>query len=496
MRKMVKRVGTWALSASLALSVIGLVGPLRTEAASKPKLSKSTVTFASPTAKAQTITIKNLKTSNVKSITINNDWKEWMTIKKKGKNKLVITPKRSSGDITYGVSISIQYKKPVNGYYSDYLSFKKIKIKGSSKIAIKTAADLCNIRGSSYEYHRWQYYLANDIDMTGKGVAKNPGQYGSDVFTGIYLDGKGYSIKSDTPIFHNIGGVVKNVVFDVNMNCTVSKNDAATKIWSEYAYNQTYGGLAPIIYNSGTLENCKATGSITVNLDKEVNYKLSDGTPNHMTDHNIAGLVEMNEGHNGVIKNCVSDVKITVTESNNAGNWICVGGLVAENYGYSGNNGKIIESQFSGNIQIKDSTSFVYAGGIYSWGNGEVRDCLNTGTVIAPGSSLGGGAGIGGQSGSIVERVLTTGNVDVGLHGFTVGENSAANGMLPEYKNAYYLTSKSDGFNWIGNPVEVPGTKGISDAELTDQSTFVGFDFDKVWVMGANGPELRNLPKF
>ena len=31
----------------------------------------------------------------------------------------------------------------------------------------------------------------------------------------------------------------------------------------------------------------------------------------------------------------------------------------------------------------------------------------------------------------------------------------------------------------------------ISKSELKDESTFVGFDFNKVWKMGANGPELR-----
>ncbi|MEE3467382.1 MAG: hypothetical protein VZQ83_02970 [Eubacterium sp.] len=52
----------------------------------------------------------------------------------------------------------------------------------------------------------------------------------------------------------------------------------------------------------------------------------------------------------------------------------------------------------------------------------------------------------------------------------------------------------SDGFNYIGNAFEVTGTHGIEDSELTNQSTFFGFDFDKVWKMGANGPELQNVP--
>jgi hypothetical protein len=213
-----------------------------------------------------------------------------------------------------------------------------------------------------------------------------------------------------------------------------------------------------------------------------------------MTYHNVAGLVEENASYEAVIKNCVSDMNITVTESNNAGNWICVGGLAAENYGYSGNNASIIESRFSGKIAVKDATSFVYAGGIYSWGNGDISDCLNTGSVTSNSGSFNWAAGICGEGGTSVKNVLTTGSVNFGLFGMSVSVESLSNGVLPTYENAYYLKSRSEGFNYLGNPFEVPGTKGISDAELTNQATFTGFDFENVWKMGANGPELRNLP--
>lgn len=470
------------------------------QAAKKVKLSKGTVIFSSPTAKAQTITIKNLKTSNVKKITIYNDWKEWMTIKKKGKNKIVIKPKRSSGDLTYGVAISIEYKKPVNGAYSEYLPFKKIKIKGSSKINIKSAKDLCNMRAGSYSIHRWKYYLTKDINMTGKGVVKNPGEWGSDVFSDIYLDGKGHSIKSNTPIFHSVGGIIKNVVFDVNMKCTVSKKDAVTKIWSKYCYNSTYGGVAPIIYNNGTLLKCKSKGSISIVYDKGLEYGGNDGTvKSTMSYANVAGLVEENCSSSAIIKQCKSEVNITFTEKNNVNPFIYVGGLVAENYGYSGNKqyGSIVESEFSGKIHIKDTNAFNYSGGIYAWGGGFVKDCLNTGSVKSDSASFPYAAGIAGTSGSKVERVFTVGDVNYGLYGNFISKESVENKYIPTFKNAYYLKSKSDGFYYLNSsePVSVPGTKGVTDEELLKKETFKGFDFNKVWKMGTKGPELRNVCK-
>ena len=483
---------------ALALAVVVLLSNSSFEsfAASAPKLSKTTLTFASPNAKAQTVTIKNLKTKYVKKITIYNDWKEWLTIKKKGKNKLVITPKRSSGDITYGISISIQYKKPVDGRYSDYLMFKKIKIKGKSTIAIKTAADLCKMRAGSYTTHRWNYYLANDIDMTGKGMVKYPGEWGSDTYSDIYLDGKGHTIKSDTPIFNSVGGVLKNIVFDVNINCTVSKKDANTVIWGKVHYNG-YGGLAPIVYNNGKIMGCKSVGTITVNMDKDVTYTMSGGGESKITTANIAGLVEENTCTDAVISQCKSEVDITVNFAPDVTPFTYVGGLVTLNYGYSGNSqyASIIESQFAGSIKIVGAMSFAYAGGITGNNNANIKDCLNTGSVSNDSGSMPYAAGINGIGGEkAVERVLTVGDVKYGLLGNSISESSLEDGRMSEYKNAYYLSTKSDGFNYLGNPVEVPGTKGIYEEELVKQETFEGFDFEKVWKMGENGPELRNVP--
>ena len=66
-----------------------------------------------------------------------------------------------------------------------------------------------------------------------------------------------------------------------------------------------------------------------------------------------------------------------------------------------------------------------------------------------------------GGGGVHVERVLTTGNVNYGILGRTVSETDV---------------------------------HGITEEELKEQSTFSGFDFDKVWKMGEQGPELRGVP--
>lgn len=483
----------------LLLVAIAFAIPVRVaDAAKKPKLSKTTLTFSSDSAKAQTITIKNLKTSNVKKLTVTNDWKLWIDVKKKGKNKIVIKPKRS-GKVTYGVGVRIEYKKPVNGSYSEWLSFKKIQIKGSSKIPIKTAKDLCAIRGSSYSVHKWQYYLANDINMTGKGIVKD--EYGSKAFVDIYLDGKGHKIISDTPVFQTLGGTIKNVTFESNYNCTVSKNDAITKIWSDYYV--VNAGIAPIInFTGGTISGCKATGKMVINYDKDVTWMPVGGTdPSNASEIRVGGLVGEN-GNSSVITGCKSDVDINITFGKDQNHFTYVGGIASLNYGYSGNKqyATISESMFSGNILINDNYSFAYAGAICGQNNANIADCLNIGSVKVrcndQVNTIGGACGMGAIGGSAsVKRVLTAGDVDFGLYGSSVSDSSIANNTIPKFENAYYLKSKSEGFNYMQNAFAVSGVKGIEDAELTSEATFAGFDFGKVWVMTAEGPRLRNVAK-
>ena len=94
-----------------------------------------------------------------------------------------------------------------------------------------------------------------------------------------------------------------------------------------------------------------------------------------------------------------------------------------------------------------------------------------------------------------MERALTVGSVNYGIYGQNIYESSLEDDKFnSRFKDVYYLKSKSDGFNYSGNAFEVPGVHGVDDAGLKNQSTFAGFDFDKIWQMGENGPELRNVP--
>ena len=486
MKQFFKQISALLLSAMLVLSVISLI-PAKADAAAQPKLSKTKLTFASPKAKAQTITLKNIKASQIKSVRINNQYKDQVTVKKISNVKFSVKPKLA-GEVT-SIVINVKYKKNINGMTEGFFYLQNIKVKGHSDIAIKSAAQLMNMRSYTKKY--WTYYLAKDIDLTGKGYVQD--KYKNAGYTDFVLDGKGHTIKSDTPIFKSNAGTIKNIVFDVNMKCQVSKKDAITKIWGGEPSNSTQGGVGPIMDNTyGKVIGCKSIGKIEIIYDKPVTWtpyggSASDASP--IAEAFVGGLVAFN-GY-GSIKQCSSDVKITFKSTVDLAPSVYIGGITGRTSNMEPyNTGTVTECVNTGNIQYS-SNSFAYGGGICGDCHGYITDCLNTGSVKNTGNFQVNGAGILGTSGGNgkIKNVLNTGDVNAGLYG------NQGFGEDPKFTNAYWLSSKSAGFfNVLQQAVEVPGTKGITGEELTSQATFSGFDFNKIWKMGATGPELKNVP--
>ncbi len=438
-------------------------------AAKKVKLSKTSLTFASDKAKAQTVKVQNIKTSNIKSLTIINGKTVWFSAKKKGKNKIVVTPKRSSPKQTTSISITVEFKKPIKGDYRAYLDIKNVRVKGSSKIAVKTAKQLCNLDTHGCTENRWTYYLANDIDMTGV----DPIDYR---YTDLNFDGKGYKIISDRPVFKSVYGTIKNVVFKCNYNMTASKDDGTTKLLKNSDY------IAPIMSTSiAAVSKCKSIGNIVVNYDK----KLSD-----ILDVKISGLVGNND-LTSKITQCKSEVDVVIDVSDSSFvDYFYVGGLVNQNV----DSASISECEFSGSISIGYMTPF--AGGICSCGGGKISDCLNTGDVKKKEPNYSNAcAGIISSSSGTIERSVTIGNTDTAVYYRRMLETDIESD-LPKMNGLYYLISKATAVAYAdeNKPFDVPGITGVSDGELTAEGVFSELDFNNIWKMTDQGPKLRNVP--
>ena len=443
-------------------------------AASGVKLSKTSLTFASDKAKAQTVTIKNIKKSNIKSVKISYYSKTWIKIKKKNKNQLVITPKLSTGN-NYGiVDIIVEFKKPIKKEYRAYLSIKSIKIKGKSQIPVKTADDFLKMTGNC-DSNKWTYYLANDIDLTGKGY-----WHGRSSDNYIVFDGKDHKIISDGPAFESFSGKMKNVIFECNYDMKTSKNDVASSLLKES------NAIAPVMEMNtlATMTHCKSTGSININFDT----KTADAQ-----NFYIAGLVS-NNYYSTKVSQCKSDVDIRITVADTDYiHGLYVGGLVASN----NNNAQITECEFSGSIYTDYRWPFLAGICVHNDNTGRISDCLNSGSVSSAVpydytagicTSASESTGDGG-----IYRVLNTGSVRAALYGGLTDQDDLDYNQLPKFEYAYYLKSKSTAVLYRTDPIAIPGAIGITDDELIDQSVFAGFDFDKVWTMTAEGPRLKNV---
>ena len=479
-----KRIRGILLLALLAAGMIVLTG---TGSKAAVKLSAKKVTFAKPSTGSKTITIKGVKTSNIKKLTVSSSNPKIAKASKKGKNKVVI--KAGYAGETY-VYITAEYKKPVKGSYSFYGSVT-VKVKGTSKIPVKTAKDLTEIQ----EYNEnWTYVLKNDIDMSGVSLPLKNKWNERISLSNTTLDGDGHTIKNlNGPFLSCLGGTLKNIKFEnFKINCkNTDKSDLRNEI--------SHGNAAALIqYTSvGKIVNCKVSGSITLTFEGDDNFDSKDSGQVFYLEY-VGGLVGRNQS-NAAIERCVSDVDITLdySKSTDASRCPHVGGICGDNSGSDYKTNTIKQCVNSGDIKTINGNCFV--GGLSGMDNrSEYEDCLNTGHIY---NIMDSGeeetkkttyAGlIGWPSASTkMTNCLNNGKSSFGISGWPTNTDSE----MESFTNVYNAEGKTIYmFNYLQDPFEIPGTHNVSDADLTNQSAFTGFDFSSVWTMGPAGPTLKNV---
>ena len=395
---------------------------------------------------------------------------------------------------------------------------------------ISTLADMNQI-GQNYTDWDKCFKLTADINLSAY-TGTQFGCIGTDnthAFSGVF-DGNGHTISGFTYTAENsyyIGvfgfisdaGRVENIsLVDVNvigLSCV--------------------GGL--VGYNNGTISNCNSTGAVT-GVDNSgyigglVGYSggsisncYSTGT---VTGGNysyyLGGLVGVSDGS---ISNCYSTSSVTGGD-----NSYCFGGLV----GYSG--GSISNCYSTGNVAGGDYSHYLgglagqsngsisncystgavtgedyseYLGGLAGQSNGNISDCNSTGTVTGGDYSYYLG-GLAGQSNGNISNCYSTGNVTGGDNSNSLGglvgynsnlfsdsniSNCYSTGMVSGTSNVGGLVGyRANGtislcyFLTTSGPNDGNGTP-LTDAQMKQQSNFVGWDFNDVWHIC----ETTNYPK-
>jgi hypothetical protein len=248
-------------------------------------------------------------------------------------------------------------------------------------------------------------------------------------------DGNGYKISnltinnnnlSNVGLFGTLTGKAVRTTLE-NVNITSTRN------------NTNVGGIAGSVIQTGVIEYCRVTGSIT-----------------HTGDTARVGGIAGHSIH-GLIRYCFNES--TVTTSTNSAH-TNLGGIVGLN-----GSGKVSNSINTGGLVLLGSGSAeTYLGGIVGSNSsvGVIEYCLNVGTITGPGT-------IGGVAGVAHHTATQTNN--------------------------YFLNSVTT--HGVGMPAGSANAAPLTNEELQDSANFMGWDFDDIWSINAginNGyPYLETL---
>lgn len=272
----------------------------------------------------------------------------------------------------------------------------------------------------------------------------------------------------------------------------------------------TLSGYTPFdfvgVYNGGNNEiNLNASGGHYIGLFKNLggNAKISDITiRGNVTAWTGAGSIAYSVLSNSSveIKNIVNYARIK--SDNHAGGIVCLADFTSDAVKISG-------CVNYGNVEGSVSNS-KYVGGIIGYGKASISACANHGTIKGI-ANVTGNAGVGGimganrTSATSIINCYNTGIIDAGGNAGGIIGAPGGSGSSPDVKYSY-TTNKTPIGNIIGNGAITctgvyylsesetdshSGTTALNSTRITDEASFVGFDFASTWVMGTNGPELK-----
>lgn len=342
-------------------------------------------------------------------------------------------------------------------------------------IPISTKEDLDNIRNDLDA----DYYLTNDIVFTeedfeeggafyndGQGWVPIGGQSWVDNFSGS-IDGRGHTIsglkinaiqeKDSSGIEIGLFGVTEGDIRNLNLDMVDISVEA-------YSGNANIGGIAGISF--GTIENCTVSGTIHA-AHHQANGLASVG--------GIVGQASGLDDNEGRVTGCINRASISVSSPHQS--WC--GGIA----GYLVFGGTVDRCCNEGYIsaETEEQHGLGVLGGIIGVvGNSKVIDCYNTGEVRFTGDHFLGGIAGGGDAADI-KKCYNVGNI-VGPDKRGIGGILGTDLAGSTVENCYFYAV--DGLKMVGDGED---EFGLSEEEMRDRESYMGFDFTGVWRMDSEG---------
>ena len=244
--------------------------------------------------------------------------------------------------------------------------------------------------------------------------------------------------------------------------------------------DMSYGAWKPILYFAGTFDGC---GHVISNLTIR-----GEGENGH------AGLFGSTTS-SAVIKNIgLKDTDIVITTGSPY-----VGGLC-------GTNGGLISNSYNtGSVAVAEAGFFVYVGGICGYNNGTVEYCYNTGSVSASRTECGARytmntGGISGYNEDTVSSCYNTGSVTSsvektgsyctewvgGICGISVDNAIVKNSYwdVDSVQSVYGKVLSNADKKGLGDGIGQ--TTSLTNEQIMQQSSFIGWDFDRIWTYRSN----------
>lgn len=239
--------------------------------------------------------------------------------------------------------------------------------------------------------------------------------------------------------------------------------------------------------NDGIIDHCRSSGTITSTPRSWGSFGGLVGTGEGTLTNSYslvtmdcasAGSVGGAMGSGGSIFNCFAAG--SVTGANN------VGGLVGEAW-------TSIENCFaSGNVTATDGVVGGLIGETVMWTPFTIKNCYATGSVTGMGAGYVGG--LIGYAQQTLINCYATGSVSgpSSVGGFS---GAASNAVIDHcYWNMETGYAVGNGDDYGGNTFQ--DTSGLTTAQMTVQSNYVGWDFTMVWEMvPGSTPRLISVPE-
>lgn len=361
---------------------------------------------------------------------------------------------------------------------------------------IYTAEGMNNIRNDL----DGKYILMNDIDLS---VYENwePIGTNSSPFTGIF-DGNGFMISSlkistesnvSGNTYYGLFGYAKNAKFSnvYIKDSSVIVKDLSNEVTRGYVGNLLGYGSSITISNSATsglidvlgFSHCSIGGIVgTVkmgSIDCCSNYsELNAEIEAEAVRVSVGGI----SGVSTAVENkCSNHGAISVKSEESSEDCVVkVGGID----GNGSENLKLANSYNTGKISVDFSSEETYIGGL----SGEsyiTENSYNLGDIVYPDNFIG---YVGSVSGNVNSNVMYITNEPGMKNVYYINDN-----LNPAYDAKQNFDELSEEYR---NETYVD-VKQLTEEEFKNQTSFIAFDFDNIWIMEESGyPVLQNQPNF